>query len=94
MQSGSNRTMPISNQVPVHYPSNKKAVLMEEFKKTEIEKQNVLLFNKMMRIMKRPDPLNQPKNSSLKNNRMAFENSRITEENKCTLFLTQACLKD
>lgn len=65
--------MPINHSI-----SNKKAALMEEFKKTEIEKQNVLLFNRMMRIMKRPDPLNQPKTSMQRNNRTAIEYSRIT----------------
>lgn len=39
--------------------SHKKAIQLEEDKKLEIEKQNVLLFNKMMKIMKRNDA-NQP----------------------------------
>ena len=71
---------------------------MEEIKKTEIEKQNVLLFNKMMKIMKKGgDGLpssysatnnltaysSSNKNYVVKNNRLANENSRITEENKC-----------
>ena len=71
--------MPLNVQPPQHYISNKKAALMEEFKKTEIEKQNVLLFNKMMRIMKRPDPHNQTRNLQSRNNRTVVENSRIIE---------------
>lgn len=73
MQSGnSNRTMPI-NPPNNHTLSNKKAVLAEEQKRTEIEKQNVLLFNKMMRIMKRNDPHNQANMTQLSRaNRGAF----------------------
>ena len=54
-------------------------------KKTEIEKQNVLLFNKMMRIMKRNDPYNQSFGSVGQGGRgakMQSENSRIVEENR------------
>lgn len=68
-----------------HFISNKKAVMAEEEKKCEIEKQNVLLFNKMMRIMKRNDPHNQPNRTQMSrvNKTAAFEVSRINEENKC-----------
>ena len=76
MQNGiSNRTMPYYNS---HTLSNKKAVLQEEEKKTEIEKQNVMLFNKMMRIMKRPDPNNQPKIPLPPKSKNGTTNSRLT----------------
>ena len=36
-----------------------------------------MLFNKMMRIMKRPDPCNQPQNQSRNNNRQVPELNKI-----------------
>jgi hypothetical protein len=62
-----------------HNITNKKAIMVEEQKKTEIEKQNVLLFNKMMKIMKRADPNNQPRMSIPQRSRTGVNYSRITE---------------
>lgn len=42
-----------------HNRHNKKALQLEEDKKTEIERDNLILFNKMLKIMKRRDPCNR-----------------------------------
>ena len=41
-----------------------------------------MLFNKMMKIMKRPDPNNQPKIPLPLKGKNSTNNSRLTEENK------------
>lgn len=57
---------------------------MEE-RSTEIDKKNVILFQKMNRIMNRPDPLN-PATTQLKINSRRFANhvQKINEENQRT----------
>lgn len=77
VQTGNaSRTTPVANFN--HSISNKKAVYVEEQKKTEIEKHNVLLFNKMMRIMRRNDPNNKPNYIQLsRTTKNISENSRI-----------------
>jgi hypothetical protein len=58
---------------------------------TKIERENALLFKKMIKIMKRPDKNNDPtaprynKTMNAAKQRMSMEFSRINEENK-TLF--------
>lgn len=62
---------------------NKKAQQLEEDKKTEIEKHNLVLFNKMKRIMNRNDPHNKPPLQSQKNyNRTSMELAKIEEQNR------------
>lgn len=59
---------------------NKKAQMLEEEKKTEIEKSNLMLFNKMRNIMGRADPRNKPNNSQArKQGRYSMEFTRIQE---------------
>lgn len=50
-------------------PKNRKAEQLEEERKTEIEKSNVILFNRMMKIMKRTNPSNRPPLQTSKNSR-------------------------
>jgi hypothetical protein len=62
---------------------NRKALQLDEDKKTEIEKHNIMLFNKMKKIMNRPDPHNRPLQQNSKNyNRMSMEFTKIQEENR------------
>ena len=58
--------------------NNRKAIQQEEDKKTEIEKNNLILFNKMRRIMNRGDPCNRPPSQGHKrNSRKSMELTRI-----------------
>lgn len=51
-------TMPASSHH--HSVSYKRSTFAKEEKRNEIERQNALLFTRMMKIMKRKDPYNQP----------------------------------
>jgi hypothetical protein len=70
---------------------NPKRECIEEINNNKIERENQLLFKKMLKIMKRPDKNNDPTapkyhvTENAAKQRMSMEFSRINEQNK-TLF--------
>jgi len=77
-----------------HNRHNKKALQQEEDKKTEIERNNLILFNKMLKIMKRNDPCNRTVTTANRvNARTSVELSRIQEQNRSEPLSTQQCMK-
>jgi hypothetical protein len=67
--------------------------MLEEEKKTQIEKSNLLLFNKMRNIMGRADPRNKPNGSQTrKQGRYSMEFTRIQEENRSISCIMQQCI--
>ena len=57
---------------------------LQEERKTEIDKDNVMLFQKMNRILKRDDPYNQTVGPRPNSKRSHNGQDRIYEENKST----------
>lgn len=76
---------------PSRHKASTPAQLHQEERKTAIEKDNVLLFNKMMHIMKRPDPCNQPTLPPARPHRPSAELTRIQEQNRSSLVPSQPC---